>query len=73
MQPLPHTGQLPIPQAAPAGHPAATAQLLGQHLPGDARHEHEEDTGEGGAIRNAGTSAPGFGPLDLQERGNQCP
>src|SRR5260221_12494107 len=28
------------------------AHLLGQHLPGDARLEDEDDPGEGGSIRN---------------------
>lgn len=70
---FPNAGMLPIPQAAPAGHPTVAAQLLGQHLPGKATLEDEEDAGERGAIRNAGTPALGLGTLHRQERRNQCP
>jgi hypothetical protein len=73
MQPFPHARRLPIPQPAPARHSTATAQFLGQHLPGDATLEDEEDAGEGGAIRDAVPPALGLGPLGRQERRNQCP
>ena len=46
VQALPDGGCPPIPQAAPAGHPAATAQFLGQHLPGDATLQDKDDAGQ---------------------------
>ena len=44
---VPDPGRLPVAQAPPAGHARAAAQLLGQHLPGDAGLEHEDDAGQG--------------------------
>ena len=35
----------------PAGHPAATAHLAREHLPGQAAAKDEEDAGERGAVR----------------------
>ena len=40
---LPDLRLVPIPQPAPAGHARAAAHLPGQHLPGDAAPENEED------------------------------
>src|ERR1044071_5325638 len=51
VQPMPDTGRLPVPQAAPAGHSGTTAHLLRQVLPGNAGLQHEQDTGEGSAVR----------------------
>jgi len=57
METIPHAGALPIPQAPPAGHATAAAQFLRQQFPGDAALQHEEDAGQGGAIRKTGAAA----------------
>ncbi|CAA9554149.1 MAG: hypothetical protein AVDCRST_MAG19-1075, partial [uncultured Thermomicrobiales bacterium] len=70
---VPHPGRLPVAQAAPAGHPRPAPQLLGQHLPGDAGLEHEDDPGQRGAIRHARSAALGLRRLGRQQRGDDGP
>jgi hypothetical protein len=50
VQPPPHPGLLPVAQPPPAGGARPAAHLLGEHLPGDARLEHEDDAGQGGPV-----------------------
>jgi hypothetical protein len=45
MQPFPHARLLPLLEASPAAHPRAAAHLLGQHLPGYATLQNEDDAG----------------------------
>jgi hypothetical protein len=52
MQAAPHPAALPVTQAPPARHATAAAQLLGQHLPGDARLQDKDDARQGGAIQD---------------------
>ncbi len=73
MQAPPHPGLVPLFQASPAGHAATAAHLLGQHLPGDARPEHEQDAGEGGPIVDARPAALGLGRFPGQERLDHFP
>src|SRR3954468_2590362 len=61
MEPVPDAGLVPIAQAGPAGHARAATQSLGQHLPGNATLQHEDDAGQGRAIRHAGSAALGLG------------
>ena len=51
---------LPVAQAPPAGHAGAAAHFLGQHFPGDAGLQHEEDAGQTGAVRDAGSTTLGL-------------
>jgi hypothetical protein len=73
MQSLPHPRLLPVAQAPPARHPAAAAQLLGQHLPGNATVQDVQDPRKGCPIWDVGPSAFGFGPFRPQERREKCP
>ena len=57
---LPSAVGLPLLESAPAGHSAAAAQLLREHLPGDAALEHKENAGDRLAVRDA--RATSFGP-----------
>lgn len=50
MQTIPDAGSLPLPQAPPAGHATAEAELLRQVFRGDAGHQNEEDAVEGGTV-----------------------
>jgi len=68
MELRPDPGGLPPPQPAPAGHAGATAHLLRQHLPRDARAQNEEDAGQRGAIRHARTTAFRLRGLTRQQR-----
>src|SRR5262249_49706814 len=52
----PDATALPGPQAAPAGDPGAAAHLQGQHLPGDATAEDENDAGQTGAVIDGRTT-----------------
>jgi hypothetical protein len=70
---MPDTGQMPIAETSPAGHPGATAHLLGQHLPGDTRVEDEQDARQRGSIRQTRTPAFGFGRLGRKQRLNLGP
>jgi hypothetical protein len=53
VQLLPQPGRLPVSQPPPARHTRAASHLTRQHLPGNARAEHEENAGERGAVQNA--------------------
>ena len=68
VQALPDAGLVPLPQAAPAGHTRAAAHLLREHLPRDARLEHEQDAGKRGPVVDARSTAPGLGRFLGQER-----
>jgi len=41
---------------------------MGEHLPGDAAFEDEDDTGEGSSVLHAGSATFGFGWLRRQKR-----
>ncbi len=73
MQAPPHTGGLPVAQPAPAAHPAAAVHLGRQHLPGEARAEHEQDTGQGGAVVQPRTPTLGARRVRRQKRGDRSP
>lgn len=73
MEAVPDAGRRPIAQAAPAGDPGATAQFLGQVLPGDAGCQHEDDPGQAGPIRNTGAATRGLGRFGRQERFDDRP
>jgi hypothetical protein len=73
MQPFPHTCLLPLLEPTPAAHPRAAAHLLGQHLPGYATLEHEDDAGEGGPVVDARPTALGLGWLFGQQRLDRFP
>ncbi len=70
---VPYACSLPIPQAAPTGHAAAAAHLLGKHLPGDAAAEHEHDSGQRCPIVQPRSPALGLGRLRWQQRLDDCP
>ncbi|BDM70032.1 hypothetical protein HEK616_35190 [Streptomyces nigrescens] len=46
VQPLPHSGVVPVPQPPPASHPRAEPELTGQPLPLDAGVEDEQDAAQ---------------------------
>jgi hypothetical protein len=73
MQPFPHTRLVPLLEPTPAGHPRAAAHLLGQHLPGYATLEHEDDAGKGCPVVDAGPTALGLGRLLGQKRLDHFP
>jgi hypothetical protein len=74
MQALPHPRLLPVTQAPPAGHPAPTAQLLGQHLPRNAALQDKHDACQGGAVGDAAWSPTfGLGRLWGQEGRDDLP
>ncbi len=73
MQCLPDAGVLPIAEPTPAGHTRATAHLLWQQLPLDARLEHKDDAGQAGAVRDTGSATLGLGWLRWQQRGDDGP
>ena len=58
MKHRPHAGHLPITEPTPAGH-ARTASLARQHIPRDARAQHEDDPSK--AARSSHRSRPPFG------------
>jgi hypothetical protein len=62
---MPDTGEMPLSETSPAGHPGTTAHLVGQPLPGDARQR--------GSIRQTRTPAVGFGRLGREQRLNLGP
>src|SRR5262249_7779333 len=63
----PHAGVLPIAQAAPAGHAAAAAHLLGQVFPLDTGLENEENARERLAVVHR-LSARGVAPAAVRRR-----
>src|SRR5215218_2290280 len=68
MQLFPHARLLPVAQAPPAGRSRSAAHLLGEHLPGYAALEDENDAGKSRAVVDAGPAAIGFGRLFGQQR-----
>src|SRR5690242_2261915 len=74
MQAPPHACSLPVTQAPPARHATPTAQLLGQHLPGDARLQDKHDARQGGAVGDAAwPSTLGLGWFRREEWGDDLP
>ena len=73
MELVPDASLVPVAQAAPAGHPAAAAQLLGQILPRNPGLEDEENPRQGGAVRDAGPPTFGLGRLGREQRGDLLP
>src|SRR5262245_56499586 len=57
VQQIPDSFRLPVAQTSPACHARTTAQFLRQHLPWYSAAQHEEDTGQAGAIRHTRASA----------------
>jgi len=70
---FPDAGLLPIAQSSPTGHPRAAAHLLRQHLPGDARFEHEDNPRQGFSIRHRRASTPRGGHVAGQVWLDQFP
>ena len=68
MERVPHARLVPVAQPAPAGHAAAAAHLLRQHLPRDAALQDEDDPGQAGPVRHPGVAALGLGSLGREER-----
>lgn len=66
-------GLVPVAQTTPASHATAASQFLGQHLPGDAALEHEQDAGEGGSVRYAGSAAARLGWFRRQQGLDEVP
>jgi hypothetical protein len=66
---LPDTAALPIPQATPAGDARAAAHLLGEHLPGDAASQDEDDAGQAGAVIDGRPAAAAGSGLVPREEG----
>ena len=60
-------------EPTPTGHCRATAHLLGQHLPGYAALEDEQDASEGCAVVDAWSAAVGLGWLLGQQRLDHLP
>ena len=73
MQPLPHARLVPFLEASPAGHAASTAHLLGQHLPGYAALEDEQNAAEGCAVVDAWPAAVRLWGLFGQQRLDHFP
>src|SRR3712207_3174164 len=73
VQALPYARLVPLLEASPASHSRAAAHLLGQHLPGYAALEDEQDPGEGGTVVDAGPAAVGLGRLFGQQWLNYFP
>ena len=64
VQGLPDAGLLPVAKPPPAGHTAATAQLLGrQQPPGHPGAQHIDDPAEHGPVLDPGPAALGMGRL----------
>ena len=73
VQPPPHARLVPLLEPAPAGHARAASHLLGEHLPGDARLEHEQDARESGPVVDARPAAPGLGGFLGEQRSDDRP
>jgi hypothetical protein len=74
MQPFPHPRLGPVAQASPARHPAATAELFGLHLPGNAALQDKDDPRQRGAVADAAWSPTfGLGRLYWQQRREDLP
>jgi hypothetical protein len=73
MQSFPHPCLVPFSEASPTGHARAASHLLGQHLPGYAALEDEQDAGESGAIVDVGSPSFGLGRLFWEQRLDHFP
>ena len=73
MEAIPDADLLPVAQPAPAGHARATAYLLGQHLPRNARAQDKQDAGQRGAVGHPWAATFGLGRLGWDQRGNNGP
>ncbi len=73
MQLFPHARLVPFLEPTPTRHARAAAHLLGQHLPGYAALQDEQDAGEGGAVVDSGSTAFGLGRLLGQQRLDHFP
>ena len=73
MQAPPHAGRLPVAQPAPTAHAAAAFHLGRQHLPGDARAQHEQNAGQGSPIVHPGAPALRARRVGRQKRGDRSP
>ena len=73
MQPLPYTRLVPSFEASPTRHTGAAAHLLGEHLPGDAAREDEQDAGKSSPIVDAGPATLGLGRFFGQQRLDHFP
>jgi hypothetical protein len=73
VKPVPHTSLLPFAQAAPAGDTATTTEFLRQILPGESSREDKKNASQSRAIRDAGTTAFGFGKFRWQQRCDDFP
>jgi hypothetical protein len=73
MQAVPDAGRGPVAQPPPAGHPAATAHLLGQVLPGDAGLQHKQDPRQRRPVRHARPASLRFGGLRREQRRDVIP
>lgn len=73
MKLVPDPSFLPVAESTPAGHAGATAHLDRQILPRNAGLKDEDDPGQTGPIRDAGTAALGLGWVRWEERGDDRP
>ena len=73
MQPPPHSGLLPVPEPPPARTPGPAAHLPGQHLPGYAALEDEDDAGQRRPVVHTRPAAFGFRRLFGQKRLDRFP
>jgi hypothetical protein len=62
VEPLPDAGALPPDQAAPTRTARPAAHLVGQHLPGNAGPEDEQDAGQNRAVGNRRPTVPVAAP-----------
>ena len=73
MEAAPHARGLPIPQPPPATHAGATAHLGRQHLPRQARAQHEQDARQCGPVLDRRTSTLRTRPRRWQEWSDLIP
>ena len=72
MEPDPDAGCLPVTQLAPTGH-ARAAELTGQHLPGNAGAQDEDDADQGKPVIASGAAISELGPLPWQKQRDGLP
>src|SRR5918994_4216277 len=69
---MPHTGLLPVSQASPAGH-AAASDLSGQHTPRYAASQDVHDPFKGNPVGYAGPASPPLAWFRRQQRLDDFP